>query len=159
LGTAGGNSWSKIMTKPNRTRFYSGGPWELTVGYSRATRAGDQIFVSGCTAMKNGQVAGKGDPAAQARQTLETIREALAGLGSSLYDVVRYRIYLTRIADWEAVAPVMAEAFGNVHPSGTLVAVTALIDPELLIEIEVDAIAGSAAPVEQRYTQAQNDRF
>ncbi|CAN5790160.1 RidA family protein [soil metagenome] len=135
------------MTSQPRSRFYSGGPWELTVGYSRATRVGDQVFVSGCTSMKNGQVVGTSDSAAQARQTLETIAEALIGLGSSLHDVVRYRVYLTRIADWEAVAPVLAEQFGDVHPAGTLVAVAALIDPDLLIEIEVDAIAGSASPV------------
>jgi enamine deaminase RidA (YjgF/YER057c/UK114 family) len=109
---------------------------------------GDQVFVSGCTAMKDGEVSGKDDPAAQARQTLATISNALAGLGSSIDDVVRYRIYLTSIGDWEAVAPVMAEVFGNVHPAGTLVAVNALIHPDLLIEIEVDAIVGSASPVE-----------
>jgi enamine deaminase RidA (YjgF/YER057c/UK114 family) len=136
------------MTVNARARYYSGGPWELVVGYSRATRVGDQIFVSGCTAMKDGEVVGKNDPASQARQTLETVREALAGMGSSINDVVRYRIYLIRIADWESVAPVMAEVFGKVHPAGTLVAVSALIHPELLIEIEVDAIAGSALPVE-----------
>jgi enamine deaminase RidA (YjgF/YER057c/UK114 family) len=131
-----------------RTRFYSGGPWELAVGYSRATRVGDHILVSGCTAMKDGEVVGKDDPAAQARQTLATVSKALAGLGSSIDDVVRYRIYLTRIGDWEAVTPIMADVFGNVHPAATLVAVSALIHPELLIEIEVDAIAGSASPVE-----------
>ena len=136
------------MSHPNRSRVYSGGPWERVVGYSRATRVGDQIFVSGSTAMKDGQLVGKDDPAAQARQTLETIESALIASGSSLGDVVRYRIYLTRIQDWEAVAPVFAEAFGDVHPAGTLVAVAALIHPDLLIEVEVDAIAGSAGPVD-----------
>jgi enamine deaminase RidA (YjgF/YER057c/UK114 family) len=136
------------MSSKLRTRYYSGGPWELTVGYTRATRVDDQIFVSGCTAMKGGAVVGKDDAAAQARQTLETVSQALAGLHSSIDDVVRYRIYLTRIGDWEAVAPVMAEAFGNVHPAGTLVAVSALIHPDLLIEIEVDAIAGSASSLD-----------
>ncbi len=133
------------MSGKTRTRIYSGGPWERTVGYSRATRVGDQIFVSGSTAMKDGQVVGKDDPAAQARQTLRTISAALEAAGSSLADVVRYRIFLTRIQDWEAVTPVFAEAFGEVHPAGTLVAVTALIHSDLLIEVEVDAIAGSAS--------------
>ena len=98
--------------------------------------------------MKDGAVVGKNDAAAQARQTLETVSQALAGLHSSIDDVVRYRIYLTRVEDWEAVAPVMADVFGNVHPAGTLVAVSALIHPDLLIEIEVDAIAGSASPID-----------
>src|SRR5680860_688943 len=116
-------SWRQIMTSGQRQRFYSGGPWEQAVGYSRATRVGDQIYISGCTAMKDGGLVGKGDPAAQARQTILTIEGALVGLGSSLSDVVRYRVYLTRIADWEAVAPVLATAFGDVHPANTLLAV------------------------------------
>ena len=135
------------MTSGQRERFYSGGPWEQTVGYSRATRVGDQIYVSGCTALKDGQLVGKGDPASQTRQTLLTIEGALVGLGSSLADVVRYRVYLTRITDWEAVAPELAAAFGDVHPANTLLAVAGLIHPDMLIEIEADAIAGSAAPV------------
>jgi enamine deaminase RidA (YjgF/YER057c/UK114 family) len=135
------------VTTGRRERFYSGGPWELKVGYSRATRVGSQIAVSGCTAMKDGQVVSPNDPAAQARQTLETISDALHGLGSSIDDVVRYRVFLTRIGDWQEVAPVLAEVFGDVHPAGTMLAVSALIHPDLLIEIEVDAVAGSAEPV------------
>jgi enamine deaminase RidA (YjgF/YER057c/UK114 family) len=135
------------MTATGRVRHYSGGPWELAAGYCRAARIGDQIVVSGSTAMKHGELVGKDDPAAQARQILETIEDALTALGSSRDEVVRYRIYLTHIEDTEAVIPVLAEFFGNVHPCGTLVAVAALMTPEILVEIEADAIVGSAAPV------------
>ena len=127
-----------------RQLISSGGPWEHKGGYSRAVRVGDQIYVSGSTAVKDGQLAGVGDVAAQARQTLETISAALAQAGSSLADVVRYRIYLTNIADHEQVIPVLGEYFGDIRPAGTLVAVSALIAPEMMIEIEVDAIAGSS---------------
>jgi enamine deaminase RidA (YjgF/YER057c/UK114 family) len=105
---------------------------------------GDFIFVSGSTAVKDGVVVGMGDVEAQARQTLETIGSALEAAGSSLSDVVRYRIYLTNVADSDKVIPILGEYFGEIRPAGTLVAVSALIAPELMIEIEVDAIAGSA---------------
>jgi enamine deaminase RidA (YjgF/YER057c/UK114 family) len=131
----------------SRQRVYSGGPWEAIVGYCRATRVGDKIVVAGTTAMKDGELVGRGDPAAQARQALETISQALLQLNSSLDDIVRYRIYLTNIEHWAAIAPVMSETFGRIHPVNTLVAVAALIDPDMLVEIEADAIAGSAAPV------------
>jgi enamine deaminase RidA (YjgF/YER057c/UK114 family) len=135
------------MSTPRRQRHYSSGPWERRMSYSRATRVGDHIYVSGCTAMKDGEVAGTGDPVVQIRQALETIRAALEALGSSVDDVVRYRIYLTRIDDWQSIGPEIADAFRGSHPAGTLVAVSALIHPDMLVEIEVDAIAGSAEPV------------
>ncbi len=137
------------MSHQARTRVYSGGPWETIVGYSRATRVGDHIFVSGTTSMKDGRLVGQNDAAMQARQALATIECALMEAGASLQDTVRYRVYLTNIGDWEAVAPVMAEAFGNVHPANTLVAVAALIDPDMLVEIDLDAIAGSSFDVER----------
>ncbi|CAN5777051.1 RidA family protein [soil metagenome] len=137
------------MSHQARTRVYSGGPWESIVGYSRATRVGDHIFVSGTTSIKDGHLVGQHDAALQARQALATIENALFKAGSSLQDTVRYRVYLTAVADWEAVAPVMAEAFGNVHPANTLVAVAALIDPDMLVEIELDAIAGSGSDIER----------
>lgn len=121
----------------------SGGPWEQIGGYSRALRVSKHIAVSGTTAMKDGQLVGPGDVAAQTRQAMETISEALEHAGSSLADVIRYRIYLTNIADSETVIPLMGEYFGQVRPAGTLVAVSALISPDMLIEIEVDAIAGA----------------
>jgi len=126
-----------------RQLISSGGPWEKIGGYSRAVRIGDQIYVSGSTAVVDGKVVGPGDVAAQTHQTLKTIAAALKQADSSLSDVVRYRIYLTNIADSKTVIPILGEYFGEIRPAGTLVAISALIDPEMLIEIEVDAIAGS----------------
>lgn len=126
-----------------RQLISSGGPWEKIGGYSRAVRIGDQIYVSGSTAVVDGKVVGPGDVAAQTHQTLKTIAAALKQADSSLADVVRYRIYLTNIADSKTVIPILGEYFGEIRPAGTLVAIAALIDPEMLIEIEVDAIAGS----------------
>src|SRR5262245_44870066 len=131
-----------------RQRIYSGGPLEKKIGYCRATRVGDLVFVSGSTAIKGGQVVGVGDPAAQTRQALATIERALREAGSSLNDVVRHRIFLTKIEDWPAVAEVIGETFGAIHPCATLLVVTALVRPELVVEIEVDAVIGSATPVE-----------
>lgn len=127
----------------NRQRISSGGPWEKIGGYSRAVRVGDHIYVSGSTAMKDGKIVGSGDVVAQTHQTLATISAALQEAGASLADVVRYRIYLTNVSDSEKVIPVFGEYFGEIRPAGTLVAVSALIAPEMMIEIEVDAIAGS----------------
>lgn len=127
-----------------RQRISSGGPFEKIGGYSRAVRVGDYIYVSGSTAIKDGKVVGPGDVAAQTRQTLSTISDALERAGATLDDVVRYRIYLTNIADSAKVLPIFGEYFGEIRPAGTLVAVAALIAPEMMIEIEVDAIAGSA---------------
>jgi enamine deaminase RidA (YjgF/YER057c/UK114 family) len=126
-----------------RQLISSGGPFEKIGGYSRAVRVGDQVFVSGSTAVKDGQVVGPGDVVAQTRQTLSTITRALQQAGATLADVVRYRIYLTNIADRSKVLPIFGEYFGDSRPAGTLVAVSALISPEMMIEIEVDAIAGS----------------
>lgn len=126
-----------------RQLISSGGPWEKIGGYSRAVRIGDQIYVSGSTAVVDGKMVGPGDVTAQTHQTLKTIAAALKQADSSLADVVRYRIYLTNIADSKTVIPILGEYFGEIRPAGTLVAISALIDPEMLIEIEVDAIAGS----------------
>lgn len=133
------------MTRSARQLISSGGPFERTGGYSRAVRAGDQIYVSGSTAMKDGRVTGPGDVVAQTHQTMTTITSALEAAGASLADVVRYRIYLTRIEDSVLVLPLFGVYFGDIRPAGTLVAVSSLIHPDMLIEIEVDAIAGSAA--------------
>ena len=113
------------MSKHTRTRHYSGGPWELAVGYCRGTRIDDQIAISGSTAMKDGVLVGVNDAAEQTRQTLDTVGEALTALGSAFDDVYRYRIYVTRMQDVDAVTSVLAEYFGKVHPSGTLVCVAA----------------------------------
>ena len=131
-----------------RKRIYSGGPLEKKVGYCRATRVGDLVFVSGSVAMKDGQVVGVGDPAAQTRQAVATIEEALREAGSSMDEVVRYRLFVTNAEDFPAVLKVLGETFGGIHPCATGVVVTALVRPELVVEIEVDAVIGSATPVE-----------
>ena len=127
----------------NRTNISSGAPWESTVGYSRAVRIGNHIWVSGTTATdENGNVAGAGDAAAQARYALQKIERALHQAGASMSDVVRTRIFVTDISQWEAIGRVHGEYFGDVRPAATMVEVSKLIDPGHLVEIEVDAFAG-----------------
>lgn len=123
----------------DRQRVSSGSPWELTVGYSRAVRTGDRVFVAG-TAPKfdDGEV--DPDPAAQARRCLEIIAEALGRVGSDIRDVVRTRVYLVDAADFEAVGAVHGEYFSDVLPANTTVVVAALLDPRWKIEIEVEAV-------------------
>lgn len=111
------------------------------MGFSRAVRVGSIIAVAGTAPLRDGRTVGVGDPAAQARRCLEVIRDALVSAGSSLDQVVRTRIYLTRIADWEAVGAVHGEFFGAVRPASTVLQVTQLIDPDWLVEIEADAVA------------------
>ena len=127
-----------------RMLISSGGPFEAKAGYSRAVRVGDFVFVSGTASIKDGQVHGAGDPRAQTRRILEVIVDALEKAGSSARDVVRYRIYLTRVEDWPVVIEEVAAVFGQAMPTGTLVEVKGLILPELTVEIEVDAMIGSA---------------
>lgn len=130
----------------DRKLISSGTIWEERVGYSRAVRVGDQVFVSGTTATDDdGNVVGVGDPAAQARYILQKIERALSQAGATMGDVVRYRVYVTNAADWERIAPVLREFFGEIRPANTLVEVSALVGDDYLLEIEADAIAGSAA--------------
>ena len=119
----------------------SGSPYEPRVGISRAVRAGPLLAVSG-TAPRgpDGRTVGRGDAAAQARRCLEIIGAALASAGASLADVVRTRILLTRIEDWESVARVHGEVFRDIRPANTVMQVTRFIDPEWLVEIEADAV-------------------
>ncbi|WP_049927485.1 RidA family protein [Halopiger goleimassiliensis] len=127
-----------------RTTVSSGTEWESTVGYSRAVRTGSQVHVAGTTATdENGAVVAPGDPYAQTERALEIVADALAEVGASLEDVVRTRLYVTDVEDWEAIGRAHGEVFGDVRPAATMVEVDRLIDPELVVEIEAVAVVGN----------------
>jgi len=125
------------MTRQNVS---TGGPWEGKIGYSRAVRVGQSISVSGSTAMTSSGLVGKDDAYAQTIQTFKTIEAALKQAGASLSDVVRTRIYMANIDQWQEVGRAHGEIFGAIRPATTMVEVKRLIDPDMLVEIEADAI-------------------
>ncbi len=132
---------------PTRHNVASSAPWEPIVGYSRAVRIGNHIYLSGTTATDSeGNIVGIGDFYLQTQQILENIGSALKRAGATLNDVVRTRIFVTDIAQWEAVGRAHAEVFGKIRPACTMVQVAKLIAPELLVEIEADAVLPENLP-------------
>ena len=136
-------SVSTVKEKNTRTNIASGSPFEPLRGYSRAVQVGDQLFISGTTAMTpQGDVAAPGEPYEQTKAVLASVKTILAKRGFSMSDVVRTRLFVTNIVKWEEYAQAHREVFEKIRPASSLVQVSKLVDPRLVIEMEVDAIRG-----------------
>jgi enamine deaminase RidA (YjgF/YER057c/UK114 family) len=133
------------MGGPDRQLVSSGSPYEKIVGYSRAVRVGNVVFVSGTTAASGGKPVAIGDAEAQTRAIFETIEAALENAGASLKDVVRTRVYLVDMTHFEGVGKVHGEVFGDIRPANTTLAVSGFVSPDWLVEIEVDAVVTEAS--------------
>ena len=133
-----------MSTQQTRKNIKSGAPWEPLVGYSRAVRVGNFIAVSGSAAIgDDGELVGAGDAYVQAQRCIEVIRAALEQAGGGLQHVIRTRMFVTDIERWSEIARAHQEAFGDIAPATSMVEVTRLIDPEMLVEIEADAIVNN----------------
>jgi enamine deaminase RidA (YjgF/YER057c/UK114 family) len=132
-----------LVVSTKRLNVSSASPYEPVIGFSRAVRIGNLIAVGGTAPIgPDGRNVGIGDPAAQMRRCLDIASEVLAKAGASLEDVIRTRTYLVRVEDWQAIGKVHGDVFGAIRPASTMVQVAGLLDPDWLVEVEIDAVAG-----------------
>lgn len=143
---------ARVRYEPMERRHVSSGTeWESRVGYSRAVRVGDRVLISGTTATDDdGNVVAPGDPVAQTRRALANVVDALEAAGADVDDVVRTRLFVTDVDRWEAIGEVHGELFGDVRPASTMVEVARLVDPDLVVEVEAEAVVGSGDPNGER---------